>query len=269
MISVQQLSLSIDKKEILQSMGCRFNGGRFYAITGPNGSGKSTLLRCINRLETGYLGKITVNGSETRQLPSTQRANLMAYVPQQNKSDFAFTVNEFVEMGRYPHNTIQHNRLNIPVLSNEKALKVTDTLHLAHRTVNTLSGGELQRVVIARTLVQHTPIVLLDEPFSQLDIKHQQRMLRLFRQLCHQQQRTVVCVLHDFNQILGFADEVLILNLGRLVAQGPPLETLTPERLKSVFDVDMSWAYTPLGNMPGLLMMDSVIEKKKLPASSY
>jgi len=253
MLSTNQLTLTIDQKAVLANFTYLFQLGRFYAIAGPNGSGKSTLLRCLCRLENSYKGNITLNGQPIDRQTSRQRAVIQSYIPQQHQAAFGFTVSEFVEMGQFPHDKKSLMATELPKLAVADALKMTDTHHLRNQLVNTLSGGELQRVVIAQTLLQQTPLILLDEPFSQLDIKHQHQMLKLFHNLCHQQNRTVICVLHDFNQILNYADEVLVMNNGHLVASGHPYKTLTPECLETVFGIKLSWAFVSTNSLPGLL----------------
>lgn len=251
-LSIDNLQFSAGSKQILKGISYRFASGRFYAIAGPNGSGKSTLLKCLCGLEKPTQPSIAINGKQIGSLTSIDRARQMAYIPQQTTASFGFTIKEFVEMGLFPH----VSKLGLSLADKQKietALRLTGVQHLKQQSIQTLSGGELQRAVIARTLAQDSPIMLLDEPFSQLDIHHQLTMLSLFKQLTINQHKLVICILHDFNQLLMFADEVLLLDDGHLVACGKPYETVTPETIDTIFHVATDWTYSAHDGQKGIL----------------
>lgn len=251
-LKVNNLHFAVNGKHILQGIDCRFVPGKFYAVAGPNGSGKSTLLKCLVGLEKASYGTIHVGDRHLHELTGNQRAVQLAYIPQQSQATFGYSVIEFVEMGfiSSPLSTTGHES---PSQTIEKALRLTDLKHLKHQSIQTLSGGELQRAVIARTLVQNSPLMLLDEPFSQLDIRHQQDMLELLKHLCAKHKKTVICILHDFNQMLMVADEVLMMDQGKVAHAGKAAEVLSPENIRAVFGVDVAWTQSAEYGVRGIL----------------
>ena len=253
MITVNHLTFQINQRVILHDISFRFEKGKFYVLAGPNGSGKSTLLKCLCGLERNHTGQVQLMGQPLVGYPHRQRAHIQTYVPQQSHSGFDFSVKEFVMMGRYPYQSTFAALSNDDMALCHRIMTDTDTLHLSTQSVQTLSGGEYQRVVIARALMQDTPVVYLDEPFSQLDLYHQSAMLKLFREQCNRYHKTVICVLHDFNQILQYADQVLLLNNGHIAAHGEPYQTLTPKAIEQIYRIRTRWAVTDNNCRPGLL----------------
>jgi iron complex transport system ATP-binding protein len=237
-IELKNLSFAYDKRLILKDISLTMGEG-LTCVLAPNGEGKTTLLRCI----AGYLapdaGQVLIAGRDVRRLRAKELSRLMAIVPQQAAFDFGFTVEEFVMMGRHPH----LGRFSQPSESDwtlvRQALRDTGLEDLAKRLVTQTSGGEGQRMMIARTLVQQARIMLLDEPVSSLDVRHQLDIMELIRTLVRRDGLTAVCVLHDFNLAARYADNIVILKEGRVFSRGNVAETLTRETIRNVYGVQV------------------------------
>jgi iron complex transport system ATP-binding protein len=207
----------------------------FVGVVGPNGSGKSTLVRLLSGYLRPQRGRVWLGERELQRLGDRERARRIAVVPQDPPAALDFTVLEVVLMGRAPHLALLgvENWQDLEVA--RAAMDRTRTGHLAARLLGTLSGGERQRVLLARALAQQTPILLLDEPTSHLDVNYQIEILRLLRELRAEQGTTVLAVLHDLNLASLYCDRLLLLSAGRLAAEGSPIEVLTAPRLAAVY----------------------------------
>ncbi len=206
------------------------------SVVGPNGAGKSTLLKLLSGAWRLTEGRALLGGVDLARMPRRQAARQVAYVPQSVRPTFEFTVREFVTLGRYPHESRLFGTRSADRGWIDHCLDDSDVRSLADRRVTTLSGGELQRVLMARCLATEAEILLLDEPTSNLDLAHGLDLLGLARRLVDEG-RSVVLVLHDLNGAARFADRVAVLDAGALVAEGPPTDVLTPELLLRVFHV--------------------------------
>ena len=224
--------------------------GRLTCLLGPNGSGKTTLLRCLLGQLRPSGGSIVVDGRNVGAYGPRQLARLIAYVPQFPTSAFAFTVRQIVLMGRFAHGGALGIAGRQDRAVAEEAMKMTQTLHLADRTLEELSGGEAQRVMIARALAQQPWIVLLDEPTSHLDLRNQLLIYRMMGRLAHDWGVAVVCVSHDINVASRFADELVLMRDGRVVAAGPPVETIRADVLEATYDVPVELLAAPDGGVP-------------------
>jgi iron complex transport system ATP-binding protein len=211
--------------------------GRLTALVGPNGSGKSTALRLLAGLWSPTEGQTLLSDRPIDRYDRKTLAKRIAWVPQSASLSYAFTVREVVAMGRFPHS----GRLSRPGPADEEAIEramlQTDTAALADRWVTQLSGGEVQRVLIARCLATEADFLILDEPTSHLDMAHALEVLSICRRLAHQDGRGVCLAIHDLSAVMRQADEAVCLSFGRVVADGPPAEVLTPERIQAVFCV--------------------------------
>lgn len=214
-----------------------FEPGKLTVLIGPNGSGKTTLLRLAAGLLPLQSGKVMLGNSEVARIPRRERARLIALLPQREESLPDMTAIDMVLLGRTPH---------LSLLAQEKpqdrdlamaAMEKTGVAHLYGRSLATLSGGELQRVGIARVLCQDTPVLLLDEPVASLDIGHQAAVMELLSQLTKEQNLCVACVLHDLNLAAHFADHVVLLSGGELRRAGGPEAVLTEELLLNAYGV--------------------------------
>ena len=221
---------------LLRNVDLAVEPSTLTSVVGPNGAGKSTLLRLLSGAWTLTEGRALLGGVDLAMLPRRKAARRVAYVPQSVRPSFDFTVREFVTLGRYPHESRLFGTRSADRDWIDRCLDDTDVLSLVDRRVTTLSGGELQRVLMARCLATEAEVLLLDEPTSNLDLAHGLDLLGLARRLVDEG-RSVVLVLHDLNAAARFADRVAVLDGGALVAEGPPAEVLTPELLLGVFQV--------------------------------
>ncbi len=240
MLKIKSLTVSYNGNEILKKISMTIAPGEIFALVGPNGAGKSTLIKTISGVLTPKSGSIYIDRLDIATLNSTQRARHLAVVPQARELPGAYTVYDTVLLGRTPY-------LGWLGQAGEKdhalvrlAMNRTQTSSLAERRISQLSGGEQQRVLLARALAQNTPIMLLDEPTTHLDLEHQTNLLNLVCQLASEQDLTVLMVLHDLNLAALYASRVAVLVSGRIQAQGTPLEVLTPQTLTSVYNVPVN-----------------------------
>lgn len=234
---IKELSYSYEHKKVLKDVNGVFYEGVFYGIAGPNGSGKTTWMKLMAGLFKDYNKGIYIFGRELSKLSRVEIARKISFVPQMFNMKYAFTVEEIVMMGRYPY--IKH--MGTPTHEDyeyvTETLKETNLYELKHRYVNELSGGELQRVVIARAIVQDTEIILLDEPISHLDIRHQYEIITLLKKLCKEKNKTIIAVLHDLNVTMNHCDHVMLMGDGRVLEQGEPHRVLTEESLQNIYGV--------------------------------
>lgn len=233
-LTARQLSLSYGSKRIISEMDFSLPQGEFTVIIGPNGCGKSTLLRALSRGMTPTQGEVLLDGVNIQQAKPKQVARELALLTQGPAMSDALTVYDLVSRGRYPHQTFfrQWSAQDEQVVA--EALRAVDLQPLAQRMVAELSGGQRQRVWFAMTLAQQTPIVLLDEPTTYLDIAHQIELLDLCEQL-HQQGKTLALVLHDLNLALRYASWLVMLKDGKIYAQGRPQQIVTEQSIYDVF----------------------------------
>lgn len=240
MIDIRNLCFGYGSKTVFQDINVHIRKGGFYALMGANGSGKTTLLRCMGNLLRPTCGEVLVEGVPVRQLSVRELACKMAYVRQQMQTDFEFSGFEMVLMGRNPYQRRLQNESQQDWDIVEQCMRLTNTWHLRFARPGEMSGGELQRVMIARALAQQTDILLLDEPVSNLDIAHQFEILDLMKTITIQQHKTVVLVIHDLNAALRYCTDVLLLHQSALFFQGPIRQGLTPDNIRAVFGIDAS-----------------------------
>ncbi len=238
LLQTNDLRYSIDHVPILNGIDFEVRAGEFVGLIGANGAGKTTLLKVMSGLWPGANGSIELLGRTLHDYKPRQIAQLIAHVPQSTRVEFAFSVREVVLMGRSPH----LSRFELESARDrdiaDTAMHLTNTSHLAERMVQTLSGGEQQRVMIARALTQEPRMLMLDEPTSNLDIKHQVGVLSMVRTLAHEQSLGVVAAIHDLGLAARFCDRLVLMTGGRIVGDGTPDDVLTPERVAQVFEID-------------------------------
>jgi iron complex transport system ATP-binding protein len=217
---------------ILHDISFSLAEGEVLAICGANGAGKSSLLRLLYRHQAPLSGAVIVEGRDLWLRPAREAARIVAAVLQEQPTDFALTTRDIVALGRLPHRQGMGPGLRDKAITDAAIVRM-DLAHLADRRFGTLSGGERQRVMVARALAQEPRILVLDEPTNHLDIRHQLELLRLLRGLG----LAVVCTLHDLTLAAEFADRVLILDQGRVIADAPPDEALTEATIGRAFQV--------------------------------
>lgn len=239
MLEIQSLYVGYGKETVLADFTISVRPGEVVALVGPNGAGKTTLIKAVSGVLRARAGMIRVNGRDLNRLPAMERARYLSVVPQARNLPPAFTVWQTVMMGRTPFLGWLGKASEQDRTRARWALERTDTLSLARRRVDELSGGEQQRVLLARALAQDTPILLMDEPTTHLDIQHQSKLLNLTRQLAEEQNLAVLMALHDLNLVALYADRAALLVEGRLRAAGTPTEVLTPQRLSEVYQIPL------------------------------
>ncbi|HVG00796.1 MAG TPA: ABC transporter ATP-binding protein [Chloroflexia bacterium] len=233
----EALKVGYGERVVIEGLSLSIGRGEITALVGPNGSGKSTLLKALGRLLKISAGAVYLDGQSIARLPTAAVARHIAVLPQGPVAPSGITVAELVEQGRFPHAGALRMLRQQDHAAISEALELTGMTDFAHRQLDSLSGGEKQRAWIALALAQATPVLLLDEPTTFLDIGHQLEVLELVRLLKVDRGMTIVLVLHDLNQAARYADRMVALDQGRIVADGDPTSVLTTDLLASVFNV--------------------------------
>lgn len=233
-IRTEDLKAVLNGNPILKGVSLQAGEKQLIGVIGPNGSGKSTLLKCIYRVLQPTGGAVFLDGKPLSEYSFRESALKIAVVAQHNYYNFDFSVRDVVLMGRSPHKkTLERdNAQDFRIV--EEALTKVGMLHFAERSFSTLSGGEQQRVILARALAQQTPCLILDEPTNHLDIKYQLQLMDLVRGL----DRTVITAVHDLNIAAMYCDWLYAVKDGRVVGQGAPQALLTPEFIRQVYEVE-------------------------------
>ncbi len=245
LLTVQNLSFSRNGKTLLNDISFTVERGEYLAVIGPNGAGKSTLLKCLDRILRDWRGEIVFDGCSLRNIAQKKLAQRIAYVHQAGPGVFAFTVRQMVEMGRYPHlNSLA------PISAEdreivENSLDLMNVHHLADRNIETLSGGERQKVQLALALAQQAEVLFLDEPTTWLDYRHQSEIGNLLRSLNQEHSKTIIEVTHDVNRAVLDATHVIALGGGSIVYDGNPQFLMEPEHLRSIYNVDFQMVDHP------------------------
>jgi iron complex transport system ATP-binding protein len=226
--------------DILKGVSFAAPEGRMAAILGPNGSGKTTLFKCISGLWRPRQGKIRHGDRDVTALSCSERAGLIAVVPQEHDPPFPYTVADMVLMGRASHVSLFSAPSARDIAAADAAMDRIGISRLRGRPYTRISGGERQLVLIARALAQDAPVLLLDEPTSHLDFRNQIMVLDKVREIVRQKGLTVLMTLHDPNLAMQFSDHVVMIAEGSVLAQGPPAEVLTAENMKRMYALDVS-----------------------------
>lgn len=250
MLEVRSLSVAYGSRQVLRQVSFDLQAGSMLAVIGPNGSGKTTLIRAISGLLAPHSGQILIKGRDLARFSATERARLIAVVPQARSLPPAFSAWETVLLGRTPH----LNWLGQTSTSDEEAvrhaMRRTETLDLAEHRMGELSGGEQQRLLLARALAQAAPILLMDEPTAHLDLQHQLHQLEQVRQLARQDGLAVLAVLHDLNLVARYADRVALLVAGGILALGTVSQVLQGELLSQAYHVPLEVLHPRPGGPP-------------------
>ncbi len=249
-LHADSITVGYDGHVILEDLLLSIQQGQITALIGPNCSGKSTLLKALARLLKPGCGAVYLDGSAIARMSTREVARRMAVLPQGPGAPAGLTVTELVEQGRYPHTGALRMLRHQDHKAIREALELTGMTPFAARMVDELSGGERQRVWIALALAQDTPILLLDEPTTFLDIGHQLEVLELVKRLNHERGMTLVLVLHDLNHAARYADRMIALDAGKIAADGPPAEVLTAQLLADVFHVHAHILTDPVTHQP-------------------
>ncbi|MGW2670206.1 ABC transporter ATP-binding protein [Streptomyces sp. NPDC001272] len=236
-LTAQNVTLGYDQRVIAENLSVEIPDHSFTVIVGPNACGKSTLLRALARMLRPTAGQVLLDGRAITSTPAKQVARTLGLLPQSSVAPDGITVADLVARGRYPHQGLLRQWSARDERIVLESMASTGVAELADRAVDELSGGQRQRVWIAMALAQQTPLLLLDEPTTYLDIQHQLEVLDLCAQLHEEQGRTLVAVLHDLNQAARYATHLIALRGGVVVAEGPPAQVVTARLVEEVFGV--------------------------------
>jgi len=244
-LEINDLAVAYDSTPILNGIRFSASSGEVVGIIGPNGCGKSTLIKTIAGIKEPTTGTIYLDNLNLTAIPKIEMAKKVGYVPQDFQQLASITVLDTVTIGRRPHVSWALTRKDFAIINN--AMKSMSILPLAEKRLDQISGGERQKVFIARALAQEPALYLFDEPTSALDIRHQIEVFRLIRDLAHKGGAAVLVVVHDLNFAQYFADKILLLKKGTIVAQGTPSEVMTREAIRDVYGVEMYSVTTSKG----------------------
>ena len=254
-LRASDLRLSYGNRLVVDGLDLSVPPGRITAIVGANACGKSTLLRALARLLAPSGGAVRLDGRALHAIPSRELAQRLGILPQSPVAPEGLTVVDLVNRGRSPHQTWWRQWSKSDERAVHDALAATGMTDLADRPVDELSGGQRQRAWIAMAVAQGTPVLLLDEPTTYLDLAHQIDVLDLITDLNRRENRTVVMVLHDLNQACRYADHVIAMKAGRIAAEGAPAEVITADIVRDVFELRCRITTDPVSGTPLVIPM--------------
>jgi iron complex transport system ATP-binding protein len=253
MLRIENLFVNYGEHRVLHDVSLNVQPGEVLALIGPNGAGKSTLIRAVSGVIAIVSGRVRTNGDDFHSLTPMQRARYVATVPQAVSLPPAFTVWETVLLGRTPYLGFLGQPSRVDEGLARKALERVSAWTLAGRRVGELSGGEQQRVLLARALCQSTPILLLDEPTAHLDLQYQVNLLELVSELAHHDQLAVLIALHDLNLAARYADTMALMVAGEIKALGKPEQVLRPELIEAAYCLPVQVVRHPFMDVPLVL----------------
>lgn len=257
-LKAEATTLAYDGRVVARDLTVSIPTGKLSVILGPNACGKTTLLRALARLIAPNEGQVVLDGKDIRRYPTKEVARRLGLLPQASTAPFGITVADLVARGRFPHQRALQQWSLDDEAAVSSAMAVTNVSELATRSVDELSGGQRQRVWLAMVLAQETPLLLLDEPTTYLDIAHQLDVLELCRRLNRHEGRTLVLVLHDLNQAARYADHVIVMRDGAVVAAGEPHAVITPTMLAEVFGLRAHVTADPITGSPLVIPIGSL-----------
>lgn len=233
-IKAENINITLEKNNILKGVNIEVDNKEVVGIIGPNGSGKSTLLKCIYRVLKPNDGAILLDNVDIKDMSVKESSKRLAVLSQHNNYNFDFTVKDIVLMGRSPHKKFMErdNKEDYDIVN--EALKKVDMFEFKDRSFQSLSGGEQQRVILARALAQQPQCLILDEPTNHLDIKYQLQLMRIVKGLGIE----VIAAIHDLNIAAMYCDKIYVLKEGEIIKNGKPKDVLTQELIKDVYEVD-------------------------------
>jgi iron complex transport system ATP-binding protein len=240
------------KKNAVNRVSFTAESGRLTALAGPNGSGKSSIVRALIRRAEIISGSITLDGTDVRAIPPAELARQVAVVPQREEAAFPLPVREYVALGRYPHLGLWGAPTNADTDAVDVALSQAGVAHLANRDTNALSGGEWQRVRIARALAQSARVLVLDEPTTFLDVAHEMAIFELLASLARSG-LAVLLVSHQLNLVARFANTIVLLNAGEVAISGTPADVMRADRLEAIYGWPLVIARDPAVGAPALV----------------
>jgi len=256
MLTLTSLRVAYGSKVAINDMSVKVSSGEILALIGPNGAGKTTLIRAVSGTLPIQSGQVQVNGQDLSKLMTSQRARVMAVVPQARQLGGAYTVEQAVMMGRTAYMSWLGRESESDRSAVRLALQQSQLEDFAHRSIAQLSGGEQQRVLLARALAQSTPVLLLDEPTNHLDLQHQASLLSLVKKLTEEKQLAVMIAMHDLNLVSFFADKVALLVKGELNHFGTPMEVIRAEYISAAYQTSVEVVPHPVTGVPIIFPKD-------------
>ncbi|MDP6115403.1 MAG: ABC transporter ATP-binding protein [Planctomycetota bacterium] len=253
LIELRDFSFSFGERRVLEDISMSIGKGEFVCIIGPNGAGKTTLIKCLNRIWRGGSGGISIAGKPLNHYSQGELARLLAYVPQADGRTAPFTVYEFVMMGRYPYLDAFSSIRSEDDKVIRKAMETTGTSDFAERFFDTLSGGERQKVFLAAALAQQGSMLLLDEPTTFLDPRHQIEINRTLKRVNQEDGVTILSATHDINSGLGIAERIIALKAGKIIFDGPGDVLAGTNVLRDLYDHDFLITQHPKTGKPMIL----------------
>jgi iron complex transport system ATP-binding protein len=253
-LELQNVSLGYGGKVVVKDITFQVMPGEVVGLIGPNGCGKSTIIKAMSRVLSPYSGRILIDGRDVSRMLRGDLARLLGVVPQMPLLPSTFTAFEIVLMGRNPHLGLLQYESAKDMATTWQAMEKTATHHLAERRVGELSGGEIQRIVVARVLAQEPKSILLDEPTANLDISHQVEILDLIKNLCLENNLTVLIALHDLNLASQYCDRLILINSGHIHAQGTPKEVINSQNIMEVYGAENCVYTHPVNGLPVVLL---------------
>jgi len=258
-LEVNNLSAGYENGYVIEDISFLLDKGEFISILGRNGSGKSTLIKALQGLLKNISGKVRAEGKDMFSLGPRQIAKKIAYVPQMFSLSFEFSVKEIILMGRYIHQRRLEGTSFEDAKIIEEIMELTEISFLKEKKIAHLSGGEQQRVFIARALAQDTPILFLDEPSSHLDISYQVEIYQILQRLQEEKGKTILCTEHNINLAIPYSQRLIFLKEGKIYAQGPPEKLITEKNIREVFQADVDIRENLRSGLPEI----SLISKKE------
>lgn len=263
-LSTENLQIGYGDKTIVENLTLQINKGEITTIIGANGCGKSTILKTLARVHAAKSGIVYLDGKMIHKVPTKEIAKKMAVLPQSPEAPNGLTVYELISFGRSPHQSGFGRLTDNDRKVIDWALGVTGLTLFADHPVDALSGGQRQRAWIAMAIAQETDLLLLDEPTTYLDMAHQLEILQLLEKLNKEQNRTIVMVIHDLNHAARFSHQMVALRSGNIVKEGTAEEVMTPEVLKTVFQIDAEIVKDPRTKKPVCLCYDLIQKEQEL-----
>ncbi len=261
MLNVSNLSAGYGDTDVITDISFSLEKGELIAILGRNGSGKSTLIKALQGLLKNTRGTVEVNKKDVFGLSTRLLAKQIAYVPQIASLTFEFSVLEIVHMGRYVHQGRMEKIKSLDNSTIQDVMKLTEILHLQHKKIAHLSGGEQQRVFIARALAQDTPLLFLDEPSSHLDISYQVDIYRILKRLQEEKGKTILTTEHNINLVVPYSQRLMFLREGKIFAQGTPEKLITKSYIREVFQADVDIRENARSGLPEISFIPAKEEK--------
>ncbi len=263
-ININGVGFSYTSTPVLNDITVNLEGPKFISILGPNGVGKSTLIHCINKILTPTAGTVMIDDTDVKDISIKEMAKMVGYVPYSANDTFPLTVVDTVLMGRHPHSRRGSLDSDLDIVYD--TLEMLGIQDLAMRSFNELSAGQHQKVMLARGLAQEPKILLLDEPTSNLDVRHQLEVAKMLKRLSREKEILVIMICHDINIAAKYSDEIILLHGGTIFDVGTPNEVITEKNLESVYGVETR--VIDDDGMPHVILKDSIPEETKIEVES-